>query len=136
MMGQVDLHFHAALLRAAHNDAVNAFLPLIEQSMYQNVGAWLRHLGRRYHPEDHRVIAEHRQIFEAIKRGDRETARLVMLAHLAPYLAPEFRARTRGATRANLTPRPPLARSHRPEIEVKIRLYGDGEGENAGLIRS
>ena len=92
MMGRVDLRFHTTLLRAAHNEAVNAFLPLVEQTMYQNVGAWLHHLGQRDHPEDHRVAAEHRQIFEAIKRGDRETARMVMLAHLAPYLRPEFRS--------------------------------------------
>lgn len=92
MMGRVDRRFHTALLRAAHNDAVNAFLPLIEQTLYQNVGGWLHHLGQRDHPEDHRVAAEHRQIFEAIKRGDREAARMVMLAHLAPYLRPEFRA--------------------------------------------
>jgi DNA-binding FadR family transcriptional regulator len=92
LMGRVDLRFHTTLLRAAHNDAVNAFLPLIEQTLYQNVGAWLHHLGQRDHPEDHRVAAEHRQIFEAIKRGDRETARMVMLAHLAPYLRPEFRS--------------------------------------------
>jgi DNA-binding FadR family transcriptional regulator len=91
LMGRVDMHFHTALLRAAHNDAVNAFLPLVEQTMYQNVGAWLHHLGRRDHPEDHRVVTEHRQIFEAIRHGDRETARMIMLAHLAPYLRPEFR---------------------------------------------
>lgn len=100
MMGRVDLHFHTTLLRAAHNDAVNAFLPLVEQTMYQNVGAWLHHLGQRDHPEDHRVAAEHRQIFEAIKRGDRETARMVMLAHLTPYLRPEFRSGTQDRHRS------------------------------------
>ena len=95
MMGRVDRRFHTALLRAAHNDAVTAFLPLIEQTMYQNVGAWLHHLNQRDHPEDHRVVTEHRQIYEAIKRDDRETARMVLLAHLAPYLRPEYRARKR-----------------------------------------
>ena len=100
----VDLHFHTALLRAAHNDAVNAFLPLIEQSMYQNVGAWLHRLGRRHDVEDCRVVAEHRQIFDAIKRGDRETARIVMLAHLSPYLAPGFRSSSQDHDASSTSP--------------------------------
>jgi GntR family transcriptional repressor for pyruvate dehydrogenase complex len=109
MVGRVDLGFHTALLRAAHNDAVTAFLPLVEQTMYQNVGAWLHQLHQRDHPEDHRVVTEHRQIYEAIKRGDRETARMVLLVHLAPYLRPEYRAGTRSqrppADAAAATPR-------------------------------
>jgi DNA-binding FadR family transcriptional regulator len=41
-------------------------------------------------------VTEHRQIFEAIRRGDAETARIVMLAHLSPYLRPEYRTGQRG----------------------------------------
>jgi DNA-binding FadR family transcriptional regulator len=115
LMGRVDRRFHTALLRAAHNDAVNAFLPLVEQTMYQNVGAWLHQLNQYDHPEDHRVVTEHRQIFEAIKRGDRETARIVMLAHLTPYLRPEFRtgSRDRSPAANTLADRtPPAHRDH------------------------
>jgi GntR family transcriptional repressor for pyruvate dehydrogenase complex len=92
LMGRVDVHFHTALLRSAHNDAVNAFLPLIEETMYQNVGAWLHQLGQHDHPEDRRAVTEHRQMYEAIERGDGEAARIVMIAHLGPYLRPEFRS--------------------------------------------
>lgn len=111
-MGRVDLRFHTALLRAAHNDALNAFLPLVEQTLYQNVGAWLHHLGQHDDPEDHRVVTEHRQIFEAIKNHDGETARMVMLAHLAPYLRPEFRSgtRRREASASSFTDTAPTAR--------------------------
>jgi DNA-binding FadR family transcriptional regulator len=31
-------------------------------------------------------VAEHRQIFEAIRRGDAEVARHVMAAHLSSYI--------------------------------------------------
>lgn len=84
-----DIRFHMALLRTLGNEAINALLPLIEENMRQNMIFDAHHLHASGTPEDHRVIDEHRRIFEAIKRRDIEAARLLMLAHLHSYLRDE-----------------------------------------------
>jgi GntR family transcriptional repressor for pyruvate dehydrogenase complex len=81
-----DVRFHAALPGTLGNDAINSLLPLIEEHLRQNFLADAHQLSGTGTPDDHRVVAQHRQIFEAIKRRDVEAARLVMLAHLNPYL--------------------------------------------------
>lgn len=81
-----DARFHAALLRTLGNETINAMLPLIEENLRQNLITDAHHLHKTGTPDDHRVVSEHRQIFEAIKRRDVDGARLLMLAHLNRYL--------------------------------------------------
>lgn len=87
----VDAHFHAALLRATENPAIEAFLPIIEENLRQSLIAAPRQFGGSGVADDFRVVAEHRQIFEALKRRDADAARLLMLAHLSPYLHRDWR---------------------------------------------
>jgi len=61
-------------------------LPLVEEHLRQNFLTDVHALTGVVTPHDYRVVAQHRQIFEAVKRRDAETARLVMLAHLDDYL--------------------------------------------------
>lgn len=94
----VDAHFHAALLRVTENPAIEAILPIIEENLRQSLIASPHQFGGSGHVEDHRVVGEHRQIFEALRRRDAHTARLLMLAHLSPYLHRDWRE-TRSQTR-------------------------------------
>lgn len=87
----VDARFHAALLRATENPAIEAFLPIIEENLRQSLIASPRQFGGSGDAEDFRVVTEHRQIFEALKRRDANAARLLMLAHLSPYLHRDWR---------------------------------------------
>jgi GntR family transcriptional repressor for pyruvate dehydrogenase complex len=81
-----DARFHAALLQTLGNRSIDAFLPVIEEHMRRNLLIDSHQLAGVGTPDDVRVATEHRQIFEAVKRRDVEAARLVMLAHLTPYL--------------------------------------------------
>ena len=87
----VDARFHAALLHATENPAIETFLPIIEENLRQGLIASPRQFSGSGSADDFRVVAEHRQIFEALKRGDANTARLLMLAHLSPYLHRDWR---------------------------------------------
>lgn len=87
----VDARFHAALLRATENPAIEAFLPIIEENLRQSLIAAPRQFGGSGDAEDFRVVAEHRQLFEALRRRDANAARLLMLAHLSPYLQRDWR---------------------------------------------
>jgi GntR family transcriptional repressor for pyruvate dehydrogenase complex len=87
----VDAHFHAALLHATENPAIETFLPIIEETLRQSLVASPRQFSGSGGTEDFRVISEHRQIFEALKRGDAHSARLLMLAHLSFYLHRDWR---------------------------------------------
>src|SRR4029078_3269685 len=64
----VDVHFHAALLRTTENPAVEAFLPIIEENLLQSLIASPRQISGSSDAEDCRVVSEHRQIFEALRR--------------------------------------------------------------------
>lgn len=95
----VDAHFHAALLRATGNPAIEAFLPLIEENLRQSLTASPHQFDGSGGVEDHRVVGEHRQIFEALRRRDANVARLLMLAHLSPYLHRDWRETRRQSSR-------------------------------------
>jgi GntR family transcriptional repressor for pyruvate dehydrogenase complex len=84
-----DARFHAALLHAFGNPVIDAFLPVIEEHLRRHLLSVPHHLTGSGTPDDYRVVAEHRQIFEAVKRRDVNAARLVILAHLNGYLQPE-----------------------------------------------
>lgn len=87
----VDARFHAALLRATENPAIETLLPIIEETLRQSLIASPQLFSGSGHTESFRVVSEHRQIYEALKRGDADTARLLMLAHLGPYLRRDWR---------------------------------------------
>lgn len=87
----VDARFHAALLHATENPAIEAFLPIIEENLRQSLIAAPRQFSGSGDAEDFRVVTEHRQIFEALRRRDANAARLLMLAHLSPYLHRDWR---------------------------------------------
>lgn len=89
----VDARFHAALLRATENQAIEAILPLIEENLRQSLNASQRQFEGSGSAEDHRAVTEHRQIFEALARRDADAARLLMLAHLSAYLHRDWRER-------------------------------------------
>ena len=95
----VDAHFHAALLRATGNPAIEAFLPLIEENLRQSLTASPHQFDGSGDIEDHRVVGEHRQIFEALRRRDANAARILMLAHLSPYLHRDWRETRRRPAR-------------------------------------
>src|SRR6478735_8715921 len=73
----VDAHFHAALLEVSDNQAIAALLPIIEENLRQSLAASPRQFGGSGQPDDYRVVTEHRQIFEALKRRDVNAARLL-----------------------------------------------------------
>lgn len=87
----VDARFHAALLDVTDNRAIAALLPLIEENLRQSLVASPSQFAGSGRPDDYRVVTEHRQIFEALKRRDVNAARLLMAAHLSPYLHRDWR---------------------------------------------
>jgi GntR family transcriptional repressor for pyruvate dehydrogenase complex len=91
----VDAGFHAALLRTTGNTAIEAFLPIIEENLRQSLVRSTGQFAGSGSSDDHRVVMEHRQILEALRREDAATARLLMLAHLSPYLHRDWRRRGR-----------------------------------------
>lgn len=84
-----DVRFHSALLRSLGNRSVDALLPLIEEHMRENLLNDPHELAGVVTDDDHRVVKQHRQIFEAVKARDAEAAKQRMYAHLNPYLHPE-----------------------------------------------
>ncbi|MGN6562652.1 MAG: FadR/GntR family transcriptional regulator [Thermomicrobiales bacterium] len=81
-----DVGFHVALLRAVGSAAVSSFVPMVEE-VKRRIFFWqLQSLSEPLRPDVYRSITEHRAILDALKRHDADTARLVMLAHLSPYL--------------------------------------------------
>jgi GntR family transcriptional regulator, transcriptional repressor for pyruvate dehydrogenase complex len=80
--------FHAALLRTLGNRSIDGLMPLVEEHMRSNLLVDPHELAGLITDNDHRSIAEHRQIFEAVKRGDAKAAREIMVAHLSGYLHP------------------------------------------------
>lgn len=89
-LNPVDAGFHTALLKTLGNPAINSLLPLIEENMRQSLAVHPQGLMVIGTPDDFRVVTEHRRIFEAVKRRDVSTTRIVMLAHLSGYLNPEW----------------------------------------------
>jgi GntR family transcriptional repressor for pyruvate dehydrogenase complex len=84
-----DAQFHAALLHTLGNRSVDALVPLIEENMRQTLFVTEYQLSSAGSPENHRAVAEHRQILEAIRRRDVEAARHVMASHLSYYIRRE-----------------------------------------------
>jgi DNA-binding FadR family transcriptional regulator len=80
------------------NPAIESLLPLIEETLRQSLVASPHQFDGSGSAEDHRVIGEHRQIFEALRRRDADAARLLMLTHLSPYLHTDWRDRRTHAT--------------------------------------
>jgi DNA-binding FadR family transcriptional regulator len=84
-----DARFHAALLHTLGNRSVDAFVPLIEDNLRHSLFVAPHQLASTGGPSDLRVVREHRQILEAIRRRDVEKARHVMAAHLGYYIRRE-----------------------------------------------
>jgi len=84
-----EVRFHAALLRTLGNRSIDGLMPLVEEHMRSNLLVDPHGLAGLITANDQRAISEHRQIFEAVKRGDASAARELMLAHLSGYLHPE-----------------------------------------------
>ncbi|MGH2561041.1 MAG: FadR/GntR family transcriptional regulator, partial [Thermomicrobiales bacterium] len=84
-----DARFHAALLHTLGNRSVDAFVPLIEENLRHSLFVSPHQLGSTGSPADLRVVHEHRQILEAIRRRDVEDARHVMASHLSYYIRQE-----------------------------------------------
>lgn len=94
----VDAGFHAALLRTTGNKAIEAFLPIIEENLRQSLVRSTGQFAGSGSSDDYRVVTEHRQILEALRREDAAAARLLMLAHLSLYLHRDWRWRGRTVT--------------------------------------
>jgi DNA-binding FadR family transcriptional regulator len=78
-----DARFHSALLRTLGNRSVDAFVPLIEENLRHTLYITPRQLTTTGTSEDHRVVTEHRQIYEAIRRREPEEAVRTMEGHIA-----------------------------------------------------
>jgi len=81
-----DMQFHLTLLRAARNDFLLQWSPLVEEVMrvwvvQQNSLADAFKVGLR-REDAARVAAEHRAILEAIRRRDAQEARALLKQHL------------------------------------------------------
>jgi DNA-binding FadR family transcriptional regulator len=83
---RADARFHAALLRVLGNRVVDGLLPLIEENLRQDLVGDPHQLTGVGTPDDYRVVRQHREIYEAVKRRDPIATRQWMLAHLTPYL--------------------------------------------------
>ena len=81
-----DARFHAALLRTLGNQSVTSLLPIIDDTLRRNLLVNPQPLAAGGSPDNIRAVREHRQIFEAIRRGDASQARHVMMEHLQFYL--------------------------------------------------
>lgn len=112
----VDAHFHAALLAATDNQAIAAILPIIEENLRQSVRVSPRQFAGSGRPDDYRVVAEHRQIFEALRRRDANAARMLMAAHLSFYLHRDWRHPASGRPAASGE-----GRSELPAVPVEMR---------------
>jgi len=83
---RADAQFHAALLRVLGNRVVDGLLPLIEENLRSDLVGDPHQLTGAGTAVDHRVVSQHREIYEALKRRDLDATRDWMLAHLMPYL--------------------------------------------------
>jgi len=83
----IDAQFHMTLLRAARNEIVDQFLPLIKEQMFLRLERYPFLLATYHSPDHYRTVTEHRQIIEALRNRDAATARLLMLAHVSAYLS-------------------------------------------------
>lgn len=85
-----DMKFHLTLLRAAHNELILQWSPLVEEVMY----AWAYQADLQKAAssslamnEAKRVAAEHRAILEAVQQRDVRAARRLLTEH---FLIPEL----------------------------------------------
>ena len=83
---RADARFHAALLRVLGNHVIDGLLPLIEENLRQDLVVDPHQLTGAGTASDYRVVSQHREIYEAVKRRDLEAARHRMRVHLRPYL--------------------------------------------------
>ncbi len=83
---RADSKFHAALLQSLENEVINSFLPLIEEHLRHDILIDPHQLTSVGLPADHRVVQQHREIYEAIKRRDPVATRHWLLTHLQPYI--------------------------------------------------
>jgi GntR family transcriptional repressor for pyruvate dehydrogenase complex len=83
-----EVKFHAALLGTLGNRSIDGLMPLVEEHMRSNLLVDPHELAGLITDNDHRAIAEHRAIFEAVKRRDAAGARKLMNKHLSGYLHP------------------------------------------------
>jgi GntR family transcriptional repressor for pyruvate dehydrogenase complex len=78
---KADFQFHFALAVAAGNSFFTTVLQVVREAFQQ--GLQTSHGILKQDPERRRVVlAEHRAIFDAIKKGDPEEARLALRTHL------------------------------------------------------
>lgn len=87
-----DMKFHLTLLRAAHNDLILQWSPLVEEVM--QAWAYQANLLTQQDPspshasdDGKRVAAEHRAILAAVRQKDVEKARCLLTEH---FLIPEL----------------------------------------------
>ena len=97
---QLESHhrFHAAIHRASHN----ALLVSILEGLWVKTDRYRRHAlaeGRTAEERDART-AEHRQLFEAVRDGDAETAAGLMRRHVAGSLGARSADRLAGPERS------------------------------------
>ncbi len=83
---RADAQFHAALLRVLGNRVVDDLLPLIEENLRYDLIGDPHQLTDTGTDVDRRVLHQHREIYNALKRRDVDALRAWMLAHLTPYL--------------------------------------------------
>jgi DNA-binding FadR family transcriptional regulator len=82
---QMDALFHASLLRVLGNPTIDVMVPLIEAQIREYLYFDPRLLRSRYAAVAERVMNEHDELVEAIRRRDAAAARDAMERHLAPY---------------------------------------------------
>jgi GntR family transcriptional repressor for pyruvate dehydrogenase complex len=83
---RADAGFHGALLKSLNNQVITAFLPLIEEHLRHDIVLDENRLETGVRPSDQRVVSQHREIYEAIKRRDPVASREWLLTHLKPYI--------------------------------------------------
>jgi GntR family transcriptional repressor for pyruvate dehydrogenase complex len=96
---RADAGFHAALLQSLGNQALNSFLPLIEEHLRLDVLEQPERLTTGSVPTDQRVVKQHREIYEALKRRDAAGSRAWLHAHLEPYIERSIAKRTADSER-------------------------------------
>ena len=117
-----DAEFHAALLRAVGSTAVSSFIPVIEESLRQSLLWFPEGVAGHNQPDAHRSITEHRQILEALKRGEIDVARLVLLSHLSPYVDRRWYERDRARAHGTRAPDKDVEPADTPEERTKRKV--------------
>jgi GntR family transcriptional regulator, transcriptional repressor for pyruvate dehydrogenase complex len=77
LLVRADVNFHRALCGAAGNLAIDEFTELLAKQLVRERAAVWAIDGR-----PGRSLAEHREIYDAVRAGHREAARIAMLNHL------------------------------------------------------